>query len=79
MARGLTAVVIATFLGRSLQAEAPMIRDYLQIGGQYVENTSGEHVLQNQVYVEHLAPINGTTQLYPLIMIHGSAQTATVS
>lgn len=56
-----------------------MVRNYLQVGGGYVENTDGEHVFQDQMYVEHLAPVNGTTQQYPLVMIHGTAQTATVS
>lgn len=56
-----------------------MVRDYLQVGGNYVENAAGEHVWENQVYVEHLVPVNGSTQPFPLVMIHGSAQTATVS
>lgn len=56
-----------------------MIRDYLQVGGHYVENTEGEHIFQDQMYVERLAPVNGTTQRYPLVMLHGAAQSATVS
>lgn len=63
----------------ALATETPMIRDYLQIGGRYVENAAGEHVFQDQMYVEHLAPVNGTSQQYPLILIHGTAQSATVS
>lgn len=79
MAKSILATIIASVLGRSLQDEVPMIRDYLQVGGQYVENSAGEHVLADQIYVEHLLPIGGSTQPQPLIMIHGSAQTATVS
>lgn len=79
MAKGLLAVIIVlSALGYSLQNEVPTIREYLQVGGNYVENSVGEHVFENQMYVEHLAPINGTTQPYPLVMIHGSGQTASV-
>lgn len=74
------AVIFAVaVVGSSVRDEVPMIRDYLQVGGRYVENTAGEHVFQDQMYVEHLAPVNGTSQKYPLIMLHGAAQSATVS
>lgn len=65
-------------VGSSTQNETPMVREYLQIGGNYVENAVGEHVLQNQIYVEHLTPVGGATQPAPIVMIHGTAQTATV-
>lgn len=73
------AICAVTAVGSSARDEVPMIRDYLQVGGQYVENTAGEHVFQDQIYVEHLAPVNRTFQKYPLVMLHGAAQSATVS
>lgn len=73
--------VVAQVVGSRARSpdEVPMIRDYIQVGGRYVENAAGEHVFQDQMYVEHLAPVNGTTQRYPLVMLHGAAQSATVS
>lgn len=66
-------------LGQAPQGEAPMIRDYFQAGGQYVENSAREHVFRDQIYVEHLVPMHGVTQKHPIVFLHGSAQTATVS
>lgn len=31
------------------------------------------------MYIEHLKPINGITQNLPIVLIHGQAQTGTVS
>lgn len=69
----------ASALAQTPQDEAPMIRDYLYAGGQYAENTAGEHIFQDQIYVEHLLPVHGVTQNHPIVFLHGSAQTATVS
>ncbi|KAI3394174.1 hypothetical protein diail_3129 [Diaporthe ilicicola] len=64
-------------LVQAAQDEVPMIRDYIQAGGQYAEISAGEHVFQDQIYVEHLVPVHGVTQQYPVVFLHGSGQTAT--
>jgi hypothetical protein len=51
-------------------------RSFFYVGGEYVP-TPGGHVLQNQMYVEKLTPAE-TTKPYPIIFIHGGAQTGTV-
>lgn len=66
-------------LAQASQDEAPMIRSYIQAGGQYAENSAGEHIFQDQIYVEHLVPVHGVTQHHPIVFLHGAAQTATVS
>lgn len=73
----LPAIGLARALEQAPQDEAPMIRDYFQAGGQYAENSAGEHVFQDQIYVEHLVPVHGVTQKHPIVFLHGSAQTAT--
>jgi hypothetical protein len=57
--------------------EAFAAREYFYVGGSYV-NTSTGHIFANQMYVEKLIP-KKTTQTYPLVFIHGQAQTGTVS
>lgn len=52
-------------------------RSYFYIGGEYV-NTSAGHILFGQMYVEKLTPVSGCTKPYPIIFIHGRAQTGTV-
>ncbi|KAJ0116864.1 hypothetical protein J7T55_010015 [Diaporthe amygdali] len=64
-------------LAQASQDEAPMIRSYIQAGGQYAENSAGEHIFQDQIYVEHLVPVHGVTQRHPIVFLHGAAQTAT--
>ncbi|KAH6696688.1 Alpha/Beta hydrolase protein [Leptodontidium sp. MPI-SDFR-AT-0119] len=51
-------------------------RSYFYIGGEYV-NTSAGHILFGQMYVEKLTPVSGCTKPYPIIFIHGRAQTGT--
>lgn len=53
-------------------------RTYLYVGGCYVENDTGQHVLVDQMYVEKLVPAGGATKRHPIVFIHGQAQTATV-
>jgi pimeloyl-ACP methyl ester carboxylesterase len=48
---------------------------YFFVGGQYVES-QGKHLMAGQMYVEYLTPQN-VTRPYPVIMIHGTAQTGT--
>jgi len=48
---------------------------YFFVGGQYVES-EGKRRMAGQMYVEYLIPQN-VTRPYPIIMIHGTAQTGT--
>ncbi|KAH7379820.1 Alpha/Beta hydrolase protein [Cadophora sp. MPI-SDFR-AT-0126] len=55
--------------------ETPASREYFYIGGQYVNTTTG-HLFIDQTYVEKLTPAK-PCQPYPLVFIHGQAQTGT--
>ena len=48
---------------------------YFFVGGQYVES-GGKRVMAGQMYVEHMTP-QKLTHPYPIVMIHGTAQTGT--
>lgn len=52
-------------------------RSYFYVGGEYM-NTSTDHVLQGQMYVEKLTPYDGCKQPYLIVFIHGNGQTGTV-
>lgn len=58
--------------------ETPYIHSYFYVGGEYVDNGAGGHIFHNQMYVEKLTPVNGSSQSLPLVLIHGQAQTGTV-
>jgi len=53
-------------------------RDYFYVGGQYVTTPAGEHLFENQMYVEHLTPAE-VSQPHPVVFMHGGAQSGTVS
>ncbi|KAJ5683417.1 hypothetical protein N7462_006582 [Penicillium macrosclerotiorum] len=57
--------------------EVPAQRSYMYVGGRYIPNGAGEHVFTDQMYVEKLTPATGVTKPYPIIFIHGQAQTGT--
>ena len=50
-------------------------RGYFYVGGKYV-GEPGKETMQGQIYVEVLAP-KDVRRPYPLVLIHGAAQTAT--
>ena len=50
-------------------------RGFFYVGGHYVSET-GKQIMQGQVYVEVLVP-KRQRRPYPLVLIHGAAQTAT--
>src|SRR6201995_936727 len=50
-------------------------RGYFYVGGKYV-GEPGKEIMQGQIYVEVLAP-KDVKRPYPLVLIHGAAQTAT--
>jgi hypothetical protein len=62
---------------RGISGEVAAVREYFYVGGSYV-NTSSGHLFSNQMYVERLTPLR-PCQPYPLVFIHGQAQTGTVS
>ncbi|KAJ5280481.1 hypothetical protein N7478_005853 [Penicillium angulare] len=61
----------------SARSEVPTERSYLYVGGGYIENSDGEHLFAEQMYVEKLTPSGGATKPYPIVFIHGQAQTGT--
>src|SRR5271154_5610827 len=50
-------------------------RGYFYVGGKYV-GEPGKQIMDGQIYVEVLAP-KDVRRPYPLVLIHGAAQTAT--
>ncbi|WP_108646626.1 hypothetical protein [Polynucleobacter rarus] len=50
-------------------------RSFFYVGGSYV-GSPGKEIMQGQIYVEKLQP-QQVKQPYPLVLIHGAAQTAT--
>jgi len=61
--------------GAAIQLITLAEHGYFFVGGQYVES-GGKRLMAGQMYVEQLAPQN-VTRPYPIIMIHGTAQTST--
>lgn len=61
------------------EQEVPYIRDYFYTGGHYVDDGTGkgQHIFVDQMYVERLLPVKGASKQYPLVFIHGQAQTGT--
>ena len=57
-------------------SEAPAARHYFFVGGNYISTVSGT-LLVNQMYVEKLS-ITKPSQKYPLVLVHGQAQTGSV-
>ena len=59
----------------AVDQSAVALRGYFYVGGHYVGDP-GKEILQGQIYVEVLAP-KDVRRPYPLVLIHGAAQTAT--
>ncbi|MEY4364211.1 MAG: hypothetical protein RLZZ24_1563, partial [Pseudomonadota bacterium] len=55
--------------------QAVRSRSFFYVGGSYV-GSPGKEVMQGQMYVEKWQP-QQVKQPYPLVLIHGAAQTAT--
>lgn len=62
----------------TLRNEIAAQRSYMYVGGQYIANGEGGHAFTDQMYVERLTPTGGATKQYPIVFIHGQAQTGTV-
>ena len=84
--RGLSVAILAAFIGPAALAEVklpvPTVdqsavakRGFFYVGGHYV-GEPGKHIMAGQIYVEVLAP-KAERRPYPLVLIHGAAQTAT--
>ena len=76
---GFAASLIATSFATLAAAagEAQHVREYFYVGGEYITTSSGS-LYQNQMYVEKLTPPK-VSQKYPIVFLHGGAQTGTVS
>jgi pimeloyl-ACP methyl ester carboxylesterase len=59
----------------AVDQSAVALRGYFYVGGKYVGDP-GKEIMQGQIYVEVLAP-KDVKRPYPLVLIHGAAQTAT--
>lgn len=59
------------------RGEAQHEREYFYVGGNYITTPAGS-LFQNQMYVEKLTPPR-VSQAYPIVFLHGGAQTGTVS
>jgi pimeloyl-ACP methyl ester carboxylesterase len=87
MSRMIFAVLLAAAAPATARAEPPRLpvpavdqsaiaqRGYFYVGGRYV-GEPGKEIMQGQTYVEVLAP-KDVRRPYPLVLIHGAAQTAT--
>lgn len=64
-----------TYKGR----EAAHYREYYYIGGQFISDGMGGQTVTHQMYVEELTPVDGVTQQYPLILVHGEPFCGAVS
>lgn len=64
----------------ALSQEAAVTREYFYAGGRYVDDGTGtgQHIFTDQMYVEKLSVATEFPKPYPLVFIHGQAQTSTV-
>src|SRR5436190_6914097 len=62
-------------MAQSGKPGAGPLQGYFFVGGKYVETTNGP-MMERQMYVEYRFPAK-VTQRYPIVMIHGAAQTGT--
>ena len=77
-ALGLASLAEPSALPQREGTEAAASREYFYIGGNYALTNTGGHIFTNQMYVEKLSPARKRHR-YPLVFIHGQAQTGTVS
>jgi hypothetical protein len=73
----LAVCALSALMQGAATSEAPHTREYFYVGGDYVNTTDG-WLFHNQMYVEKLSPSAGSTQPYPIVFLHGGAQTGTV-
>lgn len=76
---GLVVLCIEALAVACTAGATPHFRETFFVGGEYVEDGDGGHVIEGQMYVEHLTPASDQTQPYPVIFIHGATRTGIVS
>lgn len=67
--------LLVAAIGGCAAPQDPVKHGYLFAGGQYVDTKAGQ-IMAGQMYVEYRIPAK-VTQPYPIVMIHGAAQTGT--
>jgi pimeloyl-ACP methyl ester carboxylesterase len=72
---GLVPAVLAALASVPAQHSVPAQRGFFYVGGHYAGANASE-VMTGQMYVEFLRPAR-VTRKYPLVLLHGAAQTAT--
>ncbi|KAK7942606.1 uncharacterized protein PG986_011719 [Apiospora aurea] len=72
------AALLWLYCGSTFGLETPHRRSYFYVGGKYVDDGAGGHLLQDQMYVERLSPVDGPSQPTPIVLVHGQGQTGTV-
>lgn len=62
-------------------AELSCRRNYFYVGGHYADDGTGtgQHIMKEQMFVEHLEPLSGSMRPCPLVFLHGNVQTGSVS
>ncbi|POR33810.1 Uncharacterized protein TPAR_06002 [Tolypocladium paradoxum] len=79
LGQGASSAVVGAVDAACCCTELPYQRTYFHVGGGYVDDGAGGHIFRDQMYVERLRPANGVTQDTPIVLIHGQAQTGSVS
>ncbi|KFY88028.1 hypothetical protein V500_06618 [Pseudogymnoascus sp. VKM F-4518 (FW-2643)] len=72
-----TIMPMAMAMTKTCIGETPHIREYFYVGGEYTGDGAGGHIFHNQMYVEKLSPTQGSTHPFPIVLMHGQAQTGT--
>ncbi len=67
--------LLITAIAGCAAPQDPVKHGYLFAGGQYIDTKAGQ-IMAGQMYVEYRIPAK-VTQPYPIVMIHGAAQTGT--
>ncbi len=67
--------VVLLSASATVDADTPLRQGYFFVGGRYVEAKTGP-LMERQMYVEYRIP-ERKTKPYPIVMIHGAAQTGT--
>jgi len=76
----LAAVPVSSSPAPNRTAETFYQRDIFYAGGEYeFSSTSKGTILVNQLYVEHLTPVGGKKQKYPIVFVHGGGVSGTVN
>ena len=75
IATGLLAITTQAQVGGIKPGGGHPLQGYFFVGGKYVDSKTGP-IMERQMYVEYRFP-SKVSQKYPIVMIHGAAQTGT--